>query len=226
MSTITEESRVLEGVPKQLFIAGEWRDATGGNTLKVEDPATGETIAEVADGTPEDAMAALDAAVAAQAEWAQTAPRDRGEILRRSYEKLIERVDELALIMTLEMGKPLAESKGEVAYAAEFLRWFSEEAVRIDGRYGVAPNGQGRLLTMRQPVGPCLMITPWNFPMAMGTRKIGPAIAAGCTLGGQAGPADAAQHARARRRSSRSRVCRRAWSTSSPAARRARRWHR
>jgi succinate-semialdehyde dehydrogenase/glutarate-semialdehyde dehydrogenase len=181
MSTITEESRVLESVAKQLFIGGEWRDATGGSTLKVEDPATGETIAEVADGTPEDAMAALDAAVAAQAEWAQTAPRDRGEILRRAYETLIDRVDELALVMTLEMGKPLAESKGEVAYAAEFLRWFGEEAVRIDGRFAVAPNGQGRLLTMRQPVGPCLMITPWNFPMAMGTRKVGPAIAAGCT---------------------------------------------
>jgi succinate-semialdehyde dehydrogenase/glutarate-semialdehyde dehydrogenase len=181
MSTTTEETRVLDGVAKQLFIGGEWRDGSGGATLKVEDPATGETIAEIADGTPEDAIAALDAACAVQAEWAQTAPRDRGEILRRAFEKLIERADELALIMTLEMGKPLAESKGEIAYAAEFLRWFSEEAVRIDGRFAVAPNGQGRLLTMRQPVGPCLMITPWNFPMAMGTRKIGPAIAAGCT---------------------------------------------
>jgi succinate-semialdehyde dehydrogenase/glutarate-semialdehyde dehydrogenase len=181
MSTTTEETRVLDGVAKQLFIGGEWRDASGGNTLKVEDPATGEAIAEVADGTPEDAVAALYAACAVQAEWAQTAPRDRGEILRRGYEKLIARADELALIMTLEMGKPLAESKGEITYAAEFLRWFSEEAVRIDGRFAVAPNGQGRLLTMRQPVGPCLMITPWNFPMAMGTRKIGPAIAAGCT---------------------------------------------
>ncbi len=181
MSTITEETQVLEGVAKQLFIGGEWRDATAGATLKVEDPATGETIAEVADGTPDDALAALDAAVAAQADWAQTAPRERGEILRRAYEKLIERTDALALVMTLEMGKPLAESKGEIAYAAEFLRWFSEEAVRIDGRFAVTPNGQGRLLTMRQPVGPCLMITPWNFPMAMGTRKLGPAIAAGCT---------------------------------------------
>ncbi len=181
MSTLTNETRVVEAVRKQLFVGGEWRDATGGDTLAVEDPATGETIAEIADGTPEDAMAALDAAVAAQASWAQTAPRERGEILRRAFEMLMDRVDELALVMTLEMGKPLAESKGEVAYAAEFLRWYSEEAVRIDGRFGVAPNGQGRLLTMRQPVGPCLMITPWNFPMAMGTRKIGPAIAAGCT---------------------------------------------
>ena len=110
------------------------------------------------------------------------APRERGEILRRAFEPIIERADELALLMTLEMGKPVTESKAEIAYAAEFLRWFSEEAVRIDGRYAVAPNGQGRLLTMQQPVGPCLLITPWNFPLAMGTRKIGPAIAAGCTM--------------------------------------------
>jgi succinate-semialdehyde dehydrogenase / glutarate-semialdehyde dehydrogenase len=182
MSVITSEASVVEAVPKQLLIGGEWRDATGAGTLSVEDPSTGESLCEVADATPDDARAALDAACAAQAEWAAHPPRDRGEILRRAYETLGARVDELALLMTLEMGKPLAESKGEVAYAAEFLRWFSEEAVRIDGRYSVAPNGQGRLLTMRQPVGPCLMITPWNFPMAMGTRKIGPAIAAGCTM--------------------------------------------
>ena len=109
-------------------------------------------------------------------------PRDRGEILRRAFETIISRADELALLMTLEMGKPIAESKAEITYGAEFLRWFSEQAVRIDGRYAVAPNGQGRLLTMKQPVGPCLLITPWNFPLAMGTRKIGPAIAAGCTM--------------------------------------------
>jgi succinate-semialdehyde dehydrogenase/glutarate-semialdehyde dehydrogenase len=181
VSTVTEEGRVVDAVRKQLFVGGEWRDATGAATLKVEDPATGETIAEVADGTADDAMAALDAAVEAQPSWAQTAPRERGEILRRAFELLTERTDELALVMTLEMGKPVAESKGEIAYAGEFLRWFSEEAVRIDGRYAVAPNGQGRLLTMRQPVGPCLAITPWNFPMAMGTRKIGPALAAGYT---------------------------------------------
>src|SRR5690349_18559099 len=149
MSTITEEARVVDAVRKQLFVGGEWRDATGGATLTVEDPATGEAIAEVADGTPDDAMAALDAAVEVQPSWAQTAPRERGEILRRAFELLTERSDELALVMTLEMGKPLAESKGEITYAAEFLRWFSEEAVRIDGRYAVAPNGQGRLLTMR-----------------------------------------------------------------------------
>ena len=128
------------------------------------------------------ALAALDAAVAAQADWAATAPRERGEILRRTYELMTERADELALLMTLEMGKPVAESKGEIAYAAEFFRWFAEEAVRIEGGYQVAPNGKGRFLVMRQPVGPCLLITPWNFPAAMGARKIGPAVAAGCTM--------------------------------------------
>ena len=120
--------------------------------------------------------------MAAQAAWAEHPPRERGEILRRAYEEIIDRRDELALLMTLEMGKPLAESEAEVTYAAEFFRWFSEEAVRIDGRYALAPNGAARLLVMKQPVGPCLLITPWNFPLAMGTRKIGPAIAAGCTM--------------------------------------------
>jgi succinate-semialdehyde dehydrogenase/glutarate-semialdehyde dehydrogenase len=182
MSVTTNEAAVVEAVPKKLFIGGEWRDATGSGTLAVEDPSTCEPLCEVADATPEDARAALDAACEAQAEWAKHPPRERGEILRRAFEAIVGRAEELALLMTLEMGKPVAESKAEVAYAAEFLRWFSEEAVRIDGRFGVAPNGQGRLLTMRQPVGPCLMITPWNFPMAMGTRKIGPAVAAGCTM--------------------------------------------
>ena len=183
MSTITapEEQRVLDQVPKQLYIAGEWRDGSKG-TIPVEDPATGETLVEVADASVEDAKAALDAAVEAGPEWAQYAPRERGEILRRAFDAIIERSDELALLMTLEMGKPIKESKAEIAYGAEFLRWFSEQAVRIDGRYAVAPNGQGRLLTMKQPVGPCLLITPWNFPLAMGTRKIGPAVAAGCTM--------------------------------------------
>jgi succinate-semialdehyde dehydrogenase / glutarate-semialdehyde dehydrogenase len=180
--TADKERTVLHSVPAQLYIGGEWRDATGGATLEVEDPSTGESIATVADATPDDAKAALDAACAVQAEWAAHPPRERGEILRRSYEAITERAQELALVMTLEMGKPLAESKAEVAYASEFFRWFAEEAVRIEGRYATAPNGQGRLLTMRQPVGPCYMITPWNFPMAMGTRKIGPAIAAGCTM--------------------------------------------
>jgi succinate-semialdehyde dehydrogenase/glutarate-semialdehyde dehydrogenase len=183
MTTITEsqEQQVLDQVPKQLYIGGEWRDGAEG-TLPVEDPATGQSLCEVADASTDDAIAALDAAVGAGPDWANHPPRERGEVLRRAFEAIAERADELALLMTLEMGKPLAESKAEIAYGAEFFRWFSEQAVRIDGRYAVAPNGQGRLLTMKQPVGPCLLITPWNFPLAMGTRKIGPAIAAGCTM--------------------------------------------
>jgi succinate-semialdehyde dehydrogenase/glutarate-semialdehyde dehydrogenase len=183
MSTITapEEQKIVEEVPKQLYIAGEWRDGAKG-TLSVEDPATGEAICEVADASTDDAKAALTAAVEAGPDWFQHPPRERGEILRRAFEAITARADELALLMTMEMGKPLAESKAEIAYGAEFFRWFSEQAVRIDGRYATAPNGQGRLLTMKQPVGACLLITPWNFPLAMGTRKIGPAIAAGCTM--------------------------------------------
>jgi succinate-semialdehyde dehydrogenase/glutarate-semialdehyde dehydrogenase len=174
------ERDVVAGVPRGLWIAGEWRDTDG--SVAVEDPATGEVLAEVADATAEDAVSALDAAVAVQDAWAAHPPRERGEILRRAFAELMERQDELALLMTLEMGKPLAESRAEIAYAGEFFRWFAEEAVRIDGRYATAPNGAGRLITMKQPVGPCLLITPWNFPMAMGTRKIGPAVAAGCTM--------------------------------------------
>ena len=181
MSIATEEKAVVETVPNQLLIGGEWRDARGGETLAVEDPATGETVAEVADATPEDAKAALDAAVSAQAEWAASAPNERSEILYRVFEALNERADELALLMTLEMGKSLKESKAEITYSAEFFRWFSGEALRLDGYYKAAGNGAGRVLVMRQPVGPCYFITPWNFPMAMGTRKLGPAIAAGCT---------------------------------------------
>jgi succinate-semialdehyde dehydrogenase/glutarate-semialdehyde dehydrogenase len=183
MSTITapQEQQILEQVPKQLYIGGEWVDG-GEGTLAVEDPSTGETLVEIADASVEDAKRALDAAVTAGPDWAKHPPRERAEILRRAFEAIIGRADELALLMTLEMGKPLAESKAEITYGAEFLRWFSEQAVRIDGRYSVAPNGQARLLTMKQPVGPCLLITPWNFPLAMGTRKVGPAIAAGCTM--------------------------------------------
>jgi succinate-semialdehyde dehydrogenase/glutarate-semialdehyde dehydrogenase len=182
MTTIaaSKEQQVLDQVPKQLYIGGEWRDG-GEGTLPVEDPSTGETLVEVADASVEDAKAALDAAVAAR-DFAKYPPRERGEILRRAFEAIIERRDDLALLMTLEMGKPIKESRAEITYAAEFLRWFSEQAVRIDGRFAMAPNGQGRLLTMKQPVGPSLLITPWNFPLAMGTRKIGPAIAAGCTM--------------------------------------------
>src|SRR5829696_8597473 len=181
MTTATKETQVVESVPKQLFIGGEWRNATGSGTLPVEDPATNETIAEVADATPDDAKAALAAAHEAQQDFKNHPPRERGEILRRAWALMQERADELALLMTLEMGKSIAESKAEISYASEFLRWFSEQAVRIEGRYANAPNGAGRLLTMRQPVGPCIFITPWNFPAAMGTRKIGPAVAAGCT---------------------------------------------
>jgi succinate-semialdehyde dehydrogenase/glutarate-semialdehyde dehydrogenase len=181
MTTSADARGIVARVPKQLLIGGEWSDSASGATLAVEDPATGEVLCEVADATAADAHAALVAADRAQAGWAACAPRDRGEILRRAYELVIERSEELAVLMTLEMGKPLAESRAEVVYAADFLRWFSEEAVRIAGRYAVAPNGRGRLLTMRRPVGPCLLITPWNFPLAMGARKIAPAIAAGCT---------------------------------------------
>ncbi|MFC5261282.1 NAD-dependent succinate-semialdehyde dehydrogenase [Kribbella qitaiheensis] len=179
---MSREQEVVEACPAELFIAGKWRAAEGGKTLPVEDPSTGATLCEVADASPADGLAALDAAVEAQADWAATPPRERGEILRRTYELMTERADELALLMTLEMGKPVAESKAEIAYASEFFRWFAEEAVRIDGGYQVAPNGKGRFLVMRQPVGPCLLITPWNFPAAMGARKIGPAVAAGCTM--------------------------------------------
>jgi len=178
---MSDERAVLDNVPKQLYVGGEWRDGAEG-TLPVEDPATEETLVDVADASPDDAVKALDAAVESQQEWQRTPPRERGEILRRAWEEITERADELALLMTLEMGKSLGESKAEITYGAEFLRWFAEQAVRIDGRYAVAPNGQGRLLTMKQPVGPCLLITPWNFPLAMGTRKIGPAVAAGCTM--------------------------------------------
>ena len=136
----------------------------------------------MADGTPDDAKAALDAAVETQKEWAETAPTERSEILWRAFEALNERADELALLMTLEMGKPVAESRAEIVYAAEFFRWFSGEALRIDGLWKEAGNRLSRVLVMKQPVGPSLMITPWNFPMAMGTRKVGPAIAAGCTV--------------------------------------------
>ena len=173
---------VVNALPKGLLIGGEWRAATGEATLEVEDPATGRTLAVIADAGVEDGHAALDTAVKAQDSWAAHPPRERGEILRRAFELLMARVDDLAVLMTSEMGKPLPEARTEIAYAAEFFRWFAEEAVRIDGGYAVAPNGKGRFLVMRQPVGPCLLITPWNFPMAMGTRKIGPAVAAGCTM--------------------------------------------
>ncbi|PWN02447.1 NAD-dependent succinate-semialdehyde dehydrogenase [Nocardioides silvaticus] len=167
---------------RQLFIGGQWRAASEGGRFDVLDPADGSVLADVADGTVDDARAALDAAVAAQDEWAGTDPRERGEILRRGFEMVTGRADEVARLMSLEMGKTITEAKGEVTYGAEFLRWFSEEAVRIHGRWMKAPTGNTRLLTIKKPVGPCFFITPWNFPLAMGTRKIGPAVAAGCTM--------------------------------------------
>jgi succinate-semialdehyde dehydrogenase / glutarate-semialdehyde dehydrogenase len=181
-SDAADESAVLGSVPTELYIGGQWRAATGGGTLAVVDPATEDPLVDVADALLEDALAALTAASDKQAEWAATAPRERGEILRRAYEAIVAQTEKLALLMTLEMGKALAESRAEISYAAEFFRWFSEEAVRIHGRYMVNTTGKGRILTMRQPVGPCVFVTPWNFPTAMGTRKIAPAIAAGCTI--------------------------------------------
>ncbi len=182
MTNATLEATVLDKVNGGLFIGGEWVDAEGGKTLAVSDPSTGETIKEIADASPADGIRALDAAVAAQDAWAATAPRQRGELLRRAFDLLQERKEEFALLMTLEMGKPLAEARGEVAYGGEFLRWFSEEAVRISGRYGLNPEGTGHMVVSQRPVGPSFFITPWNFPLAMATRKIAPALAAGCTV--------------------------------------------
>ncbi|MGO1192673.1 MAG: NAD-dependent succinate-semialdehyde dehydrogenase [Nesterenkonia sp.] len=183
MTTVAPEREVgvIADVPKKLYIDGQWRDAEGGATLDVVDPSTGEVMTQVADASPEDGWAALQAADRAQADFAAMAPRERADILMRAFDLMHQRVDDLALVMTLEMGKPLAESYGEVKYAAEFFRHFAEEATRISGNYQTAPAGNSRFLVSRQPVGPSLLVTPWNFPLAMGTRKIGPAIAAGCT---------------------------------------------
>ncbi|WP_374109372.1 NAD-dependent succinate-semialdehyde dehydrogenase [Curtobacterium citreum] len=181
-TTVADEHVSVADVPTGLFIGGAWRPASGGATFPVRDPSTGEVLAEVADATPEDGIAALDAAVAAQEGWAATAPRTRSDVLRRGFDLVHEHEDDLAALMTLEMGKPLAESRGEVAYGGEFLRWFSEEAVRISGDYRTNPEGTGRGIVLRRPVGPVYAITPWNFPLAMATRKIGPALAAGCTV--------------------------------------------
>ena len=178
---MASENDILQSVPTALWIGGPV-DATGGATFPVRDPATGEVLTEVADATEQDGLRALDAAVAAQADWAATPSRQRGEILREVFERITARAEDFALLMTLEMGKALPESRNEVRYGAEFFRWFSEEAVRVHGRYLHAPSGAGRIMVHKQPVGPCLAITPWNFPLAMGTRKIGPALAAGCTM--------------------------------------------
>ncbi|MDP3967990.1 MAG: NAD-dependent succinate-semialdehyde dehydrogenase [Nocardioides sp.] len=163
-----------------MLVNGSWRETD--RFFDVTDPATGDTLAQVADGTADDAAAIFEAAVVAQEKWAATDPRERSEILRRAFDLLHERAETVATVMTAEMGKPYAEAQGEVTYGGEFLRWFAEEAVRISGRYSIAPAGGTRLMTMKQPVGPTYAITPWNFPLAMGTRKIGPALAAGCTI--------------------------------------------
>ena len=174
-------SDAVARVPAQLFSGGAWRDAEGGATFAVEDPATGETLAEVADASPADGLAALGAAHEAFAAWREVAPRERSAILRRAYELTLERADDLAEVMCLEMGKPLAQCRGEMVYAADFWLWYSEEAVRGDGRIAHAPDGSARVLAYPQPVGPCLLVTPWNFPAAMVARKLAPALAAGCT---------------------------------------------
>lgn len=181
MSTQTEQA-LLDSIPTGLFIGGEWIDGETGGTFDVRDPSTGSVIRTIADATPGDGIRALDAAVAAQESWAATAPRVRGEILRRAFDLVQTHKEDLALLMTLEMGKPLAEARGEVVYGGEFLRWFSEEAVRISGRYGLNPEGTGHMIVSQRPVGPSFFVTPWNFPFAMATRKIAPALAAGCTV--------------------------------------------
>lgn len=181
-SMIATEKELLQAVPDGLFLDGQWRPAASGKTFDVTDPATGEVIKSIADAGEEDAVQSLDAAVGAAEDWASTPARERSELLRRTFDLVREHADDLALLMTLEMGKPLAESAAEVTYGAEFLRWFSEEAVRITGRYSANPEGNGRMIVSRHPVGPCYLITPWNFPLAMATRKIAPALAAGCTV--------------------------------------------
>jgi succinate-semialdehyde dehydrogenase / glutarate-semialdehyde dehydrogenase len=173
---------IIDKLNTGLFINGQWRDAEGGKTVDVFNPATGKVLTSIADGSGADAEEAIKVAGETQESWAATPPRERGEILRRAYDVLISRTDEIAAVMTAEMGKPLSESKGEVAYGAEFFRWFAEEAVRIEGDFTVSADGKSRIIVSREPVGPSILITPWNFPLAMGTRKIGPAIAAGCTM--------------------------------------------
>jgi succinate-semialdehyde dehydrogenase/glutarate-semialdehyde dehydrogenase len=179
--TLTE-SELLAKVPTQLYIAGKWVSGNGKGSIAVEDPATGKTLAEIANANASDGLLALTAADEASASWAKVAPRERAEILRRAFEIVKSRSEEFATLISLEMGKPIAEARGEVTYGNEFLRWFSEEAVRISGRYGSSPEGTGRMLVTHRPVGPAFAITPWNFPLAMATRKIGPALAAGCTM--------------------------------------------
>ena len=171
----------MADTPTDLFLGGKWVPASSGGRFDVYDPSTGDVIAAVADGTVEDAIAAVDAADAAAAQWAATAPRARAEVLRSAFELMTARKDDLARLISLENGKALTDAAGEVAYAAEFFRWYSEEAVRAEGTVMTAPSGANRILVVQQPVGIAVLVTPWNFPAAMATRKIGPALAAGCT---------------------------------------------
>lgn len=168
-------------VPTELLVAGVWRPASEGRRIEVSDPATGTVLAWVADADPRDAEAAVDAAAEAAAGWEATAPRHRADLLMRAFELMHEKSEELALLISLENGKSLADARSEVTYAAEFFRWYAEEGVRLRGQVGHSPSGANRLLVTHQPVGVSVLITPWNFPAAMATRKIAPALAAGCT---------------------------------------------
>ncbi|CAB0638620.1 NAD-dependent succinate-semialdehyde dehydrogenase [Corynebacterium diphtheriae] len=184
-TTQTLDDRIhelLQRIPTELFIAGQFQPAHNGATLRVTNPSDGSELATVASASEKEARAALDAAEKAQPTWAATPARERSEILRRAYDLVIEHKDDLALIQSLELGRALPDSEAEVTYAAEFFRWFAEEAVRIRGDYRHNPSGNARIITHQQPVGPCLAITPWNFPLAMGARKLAPALAAGCTM--------------------------------------------
>jgi succinate-semialdehyde dehydrogenase/glutarate-semialdehyde dehydrogenase len=180
---VTADLATITGIdtPTGLFIGGQWSSGRAG-TLPVINPATEDSIADVADASPEDALDAVGAAAAALPGWAATPPRARAECLRRAFELMTQRSEQLARLMVLENGKALRDARGEILYAAEFFRWYSEEAVRLDGHLSVAPSGANRIMVQRQPVGVSFMITPWNFPAAMATRKIGPALAAGCTV--------------------------------------------
>ncbi|MGC4110429.1 MAG: NAD-dependent succinate-semialdehyde dehydrogenase [Nocardioides sp.] len=169
-------------VPTDLYLGGKWVAAGDGGRFDVEDPSTGDVVASVADGTVEDARAAVDAAEAASGDWAARAPRERSEILRRAFELMTRDAEHLARLVTIENGKALPDARGEVAYAAEFFRWYAEEAVRAHGSLVTSPSGANRIVVLEQPVGICVLVTPWNFPAAMATRKIGPALAAGCTV--------------------------------------------
>lgn len=176
------QSDIVDAVDTRLFIKGAWRSSSDGTEFQVEDPSTGEGLARVADASLEDALLGLTAACDAQAAWATTSPQMRADVLRRAFDRLIADADKFAHLIVLEMGKSLEEAHNEVRYAAGFLRWFSEEVVRVHGRYQVAPGGTLQHLISKKPVGPSLLITPWNFPLAMLTRKVGPAVAAGCTM--------------------------------------------